>query len=104
MFREMDLEKRLKGMLARVFSDGMLDDAERAELETMWKSGGLTNEQVRKVMSEFVKTTYKHVMADGTVTNLERAKLQNIVRELKLPDDAIPEEVRVVIDCKAPAG
>lgn len=87
-------DKRLLGMLARIFSDGVLEDAERAELQEHLRSGALTPESARATMSEFLLTTMKHALADGTVTERERAKLRLIVDTLALPADCIPEDVK----------
>jgi pyrroloquinoline quinone (PQQ) biosynthesis protein C len=90
----MSMEKRLLGMLARVFADGQLDASEKAELQEMWRTGGLTVPQVRAVMKDFVAKTWSHITADQVITTAEREKLQVIVDELKLPDDCIPEEAK----------
>jgi len=91
------IDKAFKGMLARIFSDGVVDAKERAELKAKLGSGGLTPEVARATMIEFLETTMKHVMADGKVTDRERAKLQLILKELALPDDCVPAEVKRAI-------
>ena len=93
-------ELRFKGMLARVFSDAVLEDAEKGELTEAVKSGGLTNDQVKQAIFAFTATTYKHAAADGAITDRELDRLRAIlaaVKELGLPDDCIPDDVRSAI-------
>ncbi len=90
-------ELRFKGMLARVFSDAVLEDAEKAELEEAVENSGLTRDQVTQAIHAFTATTFKHAAADGVVTARELERLRAIVstvKELGLPDDCIPADVR----------
>jgi hypothetical protein len=84
-------------MLARVFADGQIDPDEKAELEAMWKSGGLTKEQVHGVMKEFMARTLSHITADKVVTEAEKQKLRLIVTELEIPNECIPDEARKLL-------
>ena len=91
------VDKKLKGMLARIFSDGVVEPSERAELDRHLAAGTLSSETVRATLLDFLKTTMKHVSADGEVSDAERAKLRVIVTELELPNDCIPDEVKRAI-------
>jgi uncharacterized membrane protein YebE (DUF533 family) len=91
------VDNRLKGMLARIFSDGVVDANERAELDRQLQSGAMKSETVRATLLDFLATTMKHVTADGVVSDSERAKLRVIVTELELPNECIPDEVRRAI-------
>ncbi len=88
----MDAKRKLKGMLARIFSDGTAEDAERAELEALLASGVLTAAEAKEVVHDFVTTTWKITMADGALSAIERKRLSEIVRVLKLDRDEIPAE------------
>lgn len=88
------VDKGFKGMLARIFSDGVVEPEERAELRAKLKDGSITADQARATMIEFLRTTMKHVMADGKVTDRERDKLRTMLAELALPDDCVPDEVK----------
>jgi hypothetical protein len=93
-------ELRFKGMLARVFSDAVLEDAEKAELTEAVKNGGLTVEQVKQAIFAFTATTFKHATADSVITEREADRLRAIVvmvKELGLPDDCIPADVRAAV-------
>jgi len=93
-------QKRFKGLLARVFSDGVLTKEERSELDEMQKSGALDAKTIETTMSEFLRTSFEHAKADGVITAREKSKLALIVRELRLPEAAVPEEVRRLLSGK----
>ncbi len=90
-------ELMLKGMLARIFSDGVVEPRERAELEALRKKGDLTPAQIEKVMTDFLHTTLKYSKADGVITDMEKKRLRAIVEELGLPDASIPEDVKKIL-------
>ena len=89
--------EKLAATVERIFADGVMDAAEKTELKALFAQGALTVPQVRDVLSAFVRDTWGEVMEDGVLTDAERAKLKAVVRELKLPDDCIPEAVRRVV-------
>lgn len=91
------IDKALKGMLARIFSDGRVDDAERAELRARLASGALAPAVAQETMRDFLATTYKHATADGKLSDAERGRLRTIVTELDLPNDCVPDEVKRAI-------
>ena len=87
-------ELRLKGMLARIFSDGVVTDDERAELSQAIAGGMLPADRVQRVMIDFLAKTFAHFTADGEITDGERTKLRLIVGELALPADCVPDAVK----------
>lgn len=87
-------ELMLKGLLARIFSDGVVEPKERAELDALRAKGDLTLEQIEKVMVDFFQKTLTYSKADGVITDKERMRLRAIVDELALPESAVPAEVR----------
>jgi uncharacterized membrane protein YebE (DUF533 family) len=93
----MPVDKQLKGMLARIFSDGQVDDAERNELRTRLSSGTLPAADAQATMLEFLNATYRHAMADGVLSDAEKARLRSIILELELPNACVPEEVKQAI-------
>ena len=88
----MEAKRKLKGMLARLFSNAEADDAERSELETFISSGEVSPSDVEEVVADFVATTWKITMADGVVSDTERARLEAIVALLGLGADSLPAE------------
>jgi hypothetical protein len=88
----MDAKRKLKGMLARIFSDAAAEDSERAELRTYLASGALTNAEIAEVVDDFVKTTWKITLADGVISDTEKKRLREIVEVLKLEPNELPDE------------
>lgn len=90
-------QRALLALVERVFDDGTVTPEERADLRALFRSGGLTVAEVREVFAAFVEQTWGHVIADGVVTAEEQAQLIAIVRELRLPGECLPLEVRRAI-------
>ncbi len=88
----MDHKRKLKGMLARIFSDAAAEESERAELRAYLSSGTLSLAEIKEVFADFVQTTWKITMADGVISDVERQRLNEIVRVLGLEVDALPVE------------
>lgn len=88
----MDDKRKLKGMLARIFSDATAEEAERTELEAYLSSGALTVPEIKEVFADFVQTTWKITMADGVISDVERERLNEIVRVLGIEIDGLPKE------------
>lgn len=91
------IDKALKGMLARIFADGVVEAHERSELDAKLKSGALSHDVVRATMLDFLRTSFAHVKADGVVTPREKERLTTIVDELALPSDCVPYEIKKAI-------
>jgi tellurite resistance protein len=95
----MDPKRKLKGMLARIFSDAVVEDAERAELKAYLASSGLSVAETKEVFEDFVATTWKITMADGVVSDIEKQRLKEIVNVLALEPSVLPEEwARIVAE------
>jgi len=88
----MDPKRKLKGMLARIFSDAVAEEHERTELADYLASGTLTQDDVKEVIADFVATTWKITMADGVVSDREKERLREIVAVLKLDAAVLPPE------------
>jgi uncharacterized tellurite resistance protein B-like protein len=88
----MDPKRKLKGMLARIFSDAEVEAAERAELKAFLSSGALNVAELREVFDDFVGTTWKITMADGTISDVETKRLRAIVHELGIDPSVLPAE------------
>jgi hypothetical protein len=97
----MDPKRKLKGMLARIFSDTVVEDAERNELKDFLGSGALGVEDVKSVFEDFVATTWKITMADGVVSDVEKKRLVNIVKELGLANEMLPAEWAEIVAASA---
>ena len=88
----MDDKRKLKGMLARIFSDATAEESERAGLKGYLSSGTLSMAEIKDVFDDFVKTTWKITMADGVVSDIERQRLTEIVSVLGLEIESLPAE------------
>lgn len=93
----MDPKQALLGKLAHIFSDAVVDDAEKSSLRAFLASGELSNEELRAVFEDFVATTWKGTMADGHVSDMEKKRLREIVRVLGLDAATLPKEWRSVL-------
>jgi hypothetical protein len=88
----MDHTRKLKGMLARIFSDATAEASERAELEAYLASGVLSAAAIQEVLQDFVETTWKITVADGVISDVELRRLREIVRVRGLDHAALPAE------------
>ena len=88
----MDGKRRLKGMLARIFSDAEAEESERAELKAYLASGALSADEIRATIDEFVQQTWKITVADGVITDVEKKRLRAIAEVLELDRGALPPD------------
>jgi hypothetical protein len=88
------LRRVLYEKLMKVFDDGVLEPSEQKELRELYGLGKLTLADVREVFGTFLRHTWENAMADGHLSDDERAKLSNIVLQLKLPAELVPDDVR----------
>ena len=86
----MDSKARFKGLLARIFSNTEVDEAERAELLDFLSGGALTVDERREVVAAFVGTTWKAANADGKLSAGETTRLQSIATTLGLTKADVP--------------
>lgn len=94
----MDPKRKLKGMLARIFSDAVADESERSELKNYLGSGTLTAVEIREVFEDFVQTTWKITVADGVVSDREKQRLREIFEVLVLDKSVLPPEWAALLD------
>lgn len=94
----MDPRRKLKGMLARIFSDAVAEESEREELRAYLASGVLTEAEIKAVFEDFVQTTWKITIADGVVSDREKQRLREIVDVLKLDASTLPKEWAAVLE------
>lgn len=93
----MDPKRALKGMLARIFSDAVAEPAEREELKRTLASGALSDAEIREVFADFVQTTWKITIADGTVSDREKQRLQEIIEVLEIEPAVLPPEWKALL-------
>lgn len=93
----MDPKRKLKGMLARIFSDAVAEPFEREELTSYLASGALSEEQIKEVFADFVATTWKITVADGVVSEREKQRLREIVDVLPVDESVLPAEWLAIV-------
>ena len=93
----MDPKQALLGKLAHIFSDALVDEAEKSSLRAFLASGELSVKELREVLEEFVATTWKETMADHHVSDVEKKRLREIVRVLGLDAAILPKEWRSIL-------
>lgn len=93
----MDSKQALHGKLAHIFSDAVVDEAEKSSLRAFLASGELTTKELRDVFEEFVATTWKETIADNHVSDIEKQRLREIVRVLGLDASVLPGEWRSLL-------
>lgn len=86
-----DAQKKLLGMLARVFSDAEADADEQEQIRKYLASGALGVKDTRDVLERFVAQTWRITMADGVVSEIEKKRLRNVVHVLGIDASLLPE-------------
>jgi tellurite resistance protein len=94
----MDPKRKLKGMLARIFSDAVAEESERDELKAYLASGVLNATETKEVFEDFVHTTWKITMADGVISDHEKKRLREIVQVIAIDKAVLPEEWREILE------
>lgn len=94
----MDPKRKLKGMLARIFSDAVAEESEREELKAYLASGVLSVAEIKEVFEDFVQTTWKITVADGVVSDREKQRLREIVQVLVLDESVLPKEWAAIVE------
>jgi len=93
----MDPKQALLGKLVHIFSDAVVDEAEKSSLRASLASGELSTKELREVFEQFVATTWKETMADNHVSDVEKQRLREIVRVLGLDAAVLPQEWRSLL-------
>jgi uncharacterized tellurite resistance protein B-like protein len=86
----MDHQAKFKGLMARIFSNAEVDEAERRELQDFISLGLLTAAERDVVVQSFTATTWKSANADGVLSEVEKKRLRSIADELKLAPEDLP--------------
>ncbi len=94
----MDPKRKLKGLLARIFSDAVADPSERDELKVYLASGILEKDAIAEVFVDFVQTTWRITIADGVVSDTEKQRLREIVDVLPSVRRSLPPEWQALLD------
>jgi uncharacterized tellurite resistance protein B-like protein len=78
-------KEKMAALIERVMADGKIEPEEREEMQSFFAQALMTLGDVRDVL------------ADGHVTDEERARCRAIVTELKIPPSLWPGEIRAIV-------
>ena len=90
-------KEMMRALIERVMADGKIEPAERDEMQAFFSQAALTVGDVRDVLSRYLRAVQDDVLADGLVTDEERARCRAIVAELKIPPSLWPGEIRAIV-------
>ncbi len=89
---------KLAEVVRRVMADGKIDAAEREEMQGLYKQALLTVLDVKEVLIGYLAEVRDEVLADGVVTDEERARCRDVLAALKLPRELVPPDFRALLD------
>src|SRR3954465_7177701 len=87
----------LGSVIRRVLADGTIDDAEREELQSLYRQALLTVSDVRSVIGRYLLTVQDHILSDGRVTDEERGRWRAVVSELKIPAGLLSPQLKAIV-------
>lgn len=89
---------KLAELVRRVMADGVVDAAEREEMKSIYRQSLLTAVDIKEVLNGYLGEVRAEVLADGQVTDEERARCRAVLAELKLPRELVPADFRALLD------
>ena len=84
-------------LVRRVMADGKIDAAEREEMAGVYRQAVLTVADIREVFMTYLGEIRDEVLADGVVTDEERARCRAVVAALKIPPALIPADFQALV-------
>jgi uncharacterized tellurite resistance protein B-like protein len=90
-------KEHLSDLIQRVMEDGVIEPAEREELQSVYRQALLTVSDVKEVLGRYVRSVLDDVLADGKVTEDERKRCRAVVSELKIPPSLLPDIFKAII-------
>ena len=88
---------QLSALIQRVMADGKIEPGEREELQALYRQALLTVNDVKDVLSRYVRSVQDEVLADGKVTDEERERCRAVVSELRIPSALLPDSFKSII-------
>jgi uncharacterized tellurite resistance protein B-like protein len=86
---------KLAEVVKRVMADGKIDASEREEMKSVYAL--LTAVDIKEVLTGYLGGVRDEVLADGTVSEEERARCRAALAELKLPRELVPADFRALL-------
>ena len=88
---------KLAEIVKRVMADGQIDAAEREEMQSVYRQALLTVVDVKEVLTAYLGEVRDEVLADGKVTDEERARCRAVLAALKLPRELVPADFQALL-------
>jgi hypothetical protein len=92
-----EAKAKLAALIERVMADGKIDAGEHEEMQAFFRQALLTVSDMKDVLARYVRAVQDEVLADGRVTDEERARCRAIALQLKIPPALLPEEFKAII-------
>ena len=92
-----DAERTLAKLLDTIFEDGIVEVRERRALRQYTEESELNAEQILAIFGGFVDKKWGEAVADGVITAQEKNLLATIVKELRLPADMLPKQIKLAL-------
>jgi hypothetical protein len=89
--------ERLGTVIRRVLADGTIDDAEREELQGLYREAVLTVSDVRSVIGRYLLSVQDDILADDLVTDEERERCRAVVSQLKIPAGLLSPQLKEIV-------
>jgi len=78
-------------------ADGKIDPSEREEMQSVYREALLTVIDVKEVLMGYLGEVRAEVLADGKVTEEERARCRAVLVALKLPRELVPADFQALL-------
>jgi uncharacterized tellurite resistance protein B-like protein len=88
---------KLADIVKRVMADGTIDASEREEMQSVYRQALLTVIDVKEVLTGYLGEVRDEVLADGKVTDEERARCRAVLVALKLPRELVPADFQALL-------
>ena len=88
---------KLAELVKRVMADGKVDASEREEMKSVYRQALLTVTDIKEVLTGYLSGVRNEVLADGKVTDEERARCRAALAELKLPRELVPPDFQALL-------
>ena len=88
---------KLADVVRRVMADGTIDAAEREEMQSIYRQALLTVIDIKEVLTGYLGEVRDEVLADGKVTEEERARCRAVLAALKLPRELVPADFQALL-------
>jgi hypothetical protein len=90
-------KETLRALIERVMADGQIEPAELDELQSFYDQSSLTLGDVRDVLARYLRAVQDEVVADGVITDEERARCRAVVSVLRIPPSLWPVEIKAIV-------